>query len=85
MLGKKFASTADFPCRHNPIPRPIPEKLWYTEPITVILCSGLLPFGSIFIEIRYIFSSIWSYKIYYVYGFMLVGVIVYQSTILILL
>ena len=32
--------------------------------------SGLLPFGAIFIEIFFIFASIWSYKYYYVYGFL---------------
>merc|ERR1712106_239702 len=29
------------------------------------------PFGSIFIEMYFIFTSFWAYKIYYVYGFML--------------
>ena len=38
----------------------------------VILASGLLPFGSIFIETYFVFSSFWNYKFYYVYGFMLV-------------
>lgn len=35
------------------------------------MISGLFPFGSIFIEIFYIFTSFWSYKFYFVYGFML--------------
>uniref|UniRef100_A0A1I7XC35 Transmembrane 9 superfamily member n=1 Tax=Heterorhabditis bacteriophora TaxID=37862 RepID=A0A1I7XC35_HETBA len=48
--------------------------------------GGILPFGSIFIEIdghtvpnyyRYfIFTSFWAYKIYYVYGFMLLVTII---------
>lgn len=34
--------------------------------------SGLVPFGCVFIEMYFVFSSLWSYnKIYYVYGFML--------------
>jgi len=31
----------------------------------------VLPFGSIFIEMYFIFTSFWAYKIYYVYGFMM--------------
>merc|ERR1712088_600655 len=35
------------------------------------MLGGILPFGSIFIEMYFIFTSFWTYKIYYVYGFML--------------
>ncbi|RIB03503.1 hypothetical protein C2G38_2133469 [Gigaspora rosea] len=65
------ASQPNFPCRVNPIPRPIPEKIWYAEPLVIVALGGVLPFASIFIEIYFIFSSFWAYKIYYVYGFML--------------
>jgi hypothetical protein len=57
----------------NAVPRPIPEKKWFMEPLTIILLGGILPFGSIFIEMYFIFTSFWAYKIYYVYGFMLLG------------
>ena len=43
------------------------------EPWVIILVGGILPFGSIFIEMYFIFTSFWAYKIYYVYGFMLLG------------
>jgi transmembrane 9 superfamily member 3 len=33
--------------------------------------GGVLPFGSIFIEIYFIFTSFWGYKNYFVFGFML--------------
>ncbi|KAG0366920.1 hypothetical protein BGZ54_004697 [Gamsiella multidivaricata] len=69
ILGKNWAGKADFPCRVHPIPRPIPEKIWYAEPIVVIALGGILPFASIFIEIYFLFTSFWSYKVYYVYGF----------------
>lgn len=55
----------------NAVPRPIPEKKWFMEPAVIILLGGVLPFGSIFIEMYFIFTSFWAYKIYYVYGFML--------------
>ena len=71
VIGRNWKGQADFPCRVNPIPRQIPEKTWYTETVAIILIGGILPFGSIFIEMYFIFTSFWAYKIYYVYGFML--------------
>ena len=63
-----------FPCRVNAIPRPIPaasDVPWYGRPLVLIPLSGLLPFGSIFIELYYVLTSLWNYKFYHVYGFML--------------
>src|SRR4051812_15356749 len=71
IVGRNWAGQPDFPTRVNPIPRQIPEKLWYAEPLVVVALGGILPFGSIFIEMYFIFTSFWAYKIYYVYGFML--------------
>lgn len=33
--------------------------------------AGILPFGSIFIEMYFILTSLWGYMYYYVYGFVL--------------
>lgn len=71
MFGRHFGGKANFPCRVNSIPRPIPEPAWYGNPLFVIPLAGVLPFGSIFIELYFIFTSYWNYKFYYVYGFML--------------
>jgi transmembrane 9 superfamily protein 3 len=43
----------------------------YQRSRSIILFAGILPFGSIFIEMYFIFTSFWTTKIYYVYGFML--------------
>jgi len=71
VLGRNLAGSPDYPCRINAVPRPIPEKKWFMEPLIIIPLGGILPFGSIFIEMYFIFTSFWAYKIYYVYGFML--------------
>ncbi|XP_058053760.1 transmembrane 9 superfamily member 3 isoform X2 [Anopheles bellator] len=71
IVGRNLDGQPDHPCRVNAVPRPIPEKKWFMEPAVIILLGGLLPFGSIFIEMYFIFTSFWAYKIYYVYGFML--------------
>lgn len=71
VLGKNIYGQPNHPCRINPVPRPIPDKKWFMEPSMIVLLGGILPFGSIFIEMYFIFTSFWAYKIYYVYGFML--------------
>ena len=44
----------------------------FSHHVCIPVCApGLLPFGSIFIEMYFMFTAFWSYKFYYVYGFML--------------
>lgn len=76
IVGRNWNGIADNPCRINPVPRHIPEKKWYLHPIVNISLGGILPFGSIFIEMYFIFTSFWHYKYYYVYGFMLLVYII---------
>ena len=76
VLGRNMGGHAEHPCRVNPVPRPIPEKAWYMETWVIVSLGGILPFGSIFIEMYFIFTSFWAYKIYYVYGFMLLVFII---------
>ncbi|XP_073118955.1 transmembrane 9 superfamily member 1-like isoform X1 [Henckelia pumila] len=71
VVGRNWSGAPNNPCRVKTIPRPIPEKKWYLKPSVVSMMGGLLPFGSIFIEMYFVFTSFWNYKVYYVYGFML--------------
>ncbi|XP_066318612.1 transmembrane 9 superfamily member 1-like [Miscanthus floridulus] len=71
VVGRNWSGAPNNPCRVKTIPRPIPEKKWYLTPSVIALMGGLLPFGSIFIEMYFVFTSFWNYKVYYVYGFML--------------
>lgn len=71
ILGRQWGGASDWPCRINAFPRPIPAKPWYSQRWFLVLASGVLPFGSIFIEMWFIFTSFWNYKFYYVYGFMM--------------
>jgi len=68
LIGLSFLGTPE-KVRINQVPRQIPEKRWYLQPWVHIALGGILPFGSIFIEMYFIFTSF--YKYYYVYGFML--------------
>ncbi|XP_019169861.1 PREDICTED: transmembrane 9 superfamily member 1 [Ipomoea nil] len=71
VIGRNWSGAPNNPCRVKTIPRPIPVKKWYLTPSVVSMMGGLLPFGSIFIEMYFVFTSFWNYKVYYVYGFML--------------
>ncbi|XP_015689532.2 transmembrane 9 superfamily member 1-like [Oryza brachyantha] len=71
VVGRNWSGAPNNPCRVKTIPRPIPDKKWYLTPSVIALMGGLLPFGSIFIEMYFVFTSFWNYKVYYVYGFML--------------
>ena len=70
--GKGAGPSEGFPCRVNAIPRPMPEVMpWYGRFYNLVPLAGLLSFGSIFIELYYVLTSLWNYKFYHVYGFLL--------------
>lgn len=52
IVGRTFAGRANYPCRVNAIPRLVPDKAWFASPAVLSLLGGVLPFGSIFIEVR---------------------------------
>jgi transmembrane 9 superfamily protein 2/4 len=59
-----------FPTRTNQIPRQIPDQPRYLGTLPSIILGGILPFIAIFIELYVIMNSIWSQRIYYVFGFL---------------
>ena len=57
VLGRNLAGQANYPCRVNAVPRPIPEKKWFMEP-TVIITLGefaSLPHPPTFLTICFFF------------------------------
>lgn len=71
LVGRNLNGEGDWPCHIKTVPRPIPDAPWYMTPTAMGLLGGILPFGSIFIETYFLFTSFWHYKWYYVYGFLL--------------
>lgn len=63
VVGRNWSGAPNNPCRVKTIPRPIPEKKWYLTPSVISIMGGLLPFGSIFIEMYFVFTSFWNYKV----------------------
>ncbi|XP_042468725.1 transmembrane 9 superfamily member 12-like [Zingiber officinale] len=73
LLGGFLATRAEhiqFPVRTNQIAREIPARKFPSW--LLVLGAGTLPFGTLFIELFFILSSIWLGRFYYVFGFLLV-------------
>ncbi|KAG0579051.1 hypothetical protein M758_4G069600 [Ceratodon purpureus] len=68
-LGAK-AEPITFPVRTNQIPREIPPQRYPSW--LLVLGAGTLPFGTLFIELFFIMSSIWMGRVYYVFGFLFI-------------
>ncbi|KAH3683856.1 hypothetical protein WICPIJ_005173 [Wickerhamomyces pijperi] len=58
------------PVKTNQIPRQIPTQPRYLSTIVMALVAGVFPFGAIAVEMYFIYSSIWSNKIFYMFGFL---------------
>lgn len=66
-----FRKTAvTLPVKTNQIPRQIPAQPWYLKTVILSLIAGIFPFGSIAIEMYFIYTSLWFNRIYYMFGFL---------------
>lgn len=48
--------------RTTKYPREIPPLPWYRRAFPQMLMAGFLPFSAIYIELYYIFASVWGHK-----------------------
>ncbi|KAI0109540.1 endomembrane protein 70 [Nemania sp. FL0031] len=60
------------PTKTSIVPRQVPQQAWYIKSLQSILFAGLVPFTVIFIELLFVFQSVWQDKsgYYYVFGFL---------------
>jgi hypothetical protein len=72
VIGKN--SKVDFaaPCRTNKYPREVPDLPWYRGTLPQMVMAGFLPFSAIYIELYYIFASVWSLKVYTLYSILFI-------------
>ncbi|XP_073156187.1 transmembrane 9 superfamily member 11-like [Henckelia pumila] len=76
LIGGYYGAKAphiEYPVRTNQIPREIPPQKYPSW--LLVLGAGTLPFGTLFIELFFIFSSIWMGRVYYVFGFLFIVLI----------
>ena len=50
------------------------------QPAFAVLVGGVLPFGAVFIELFFIMSSIWLHQIYYLFGFLVIVLVILAVT-----
>lgn len=76
LTGGYFGAKAphiEYPVRTNQIPREIPAQKYPSW--LLVLGAGTLPFGTLFIELFFIMSSLWMGRVYYVFGFLFIVLI----------
>jgi len=60
------------PVKVVPRPSPLPTEVpWYLTLPAVMVLGGSLPFAAVYVELYFIFSSLWLNQYYYVFGFLL--------------
>jgi len=82
-IGSFFGFRAEklqVPVKVNQISRYVPELPWYANPPASYLLGGILPFGSVCIELFFIMSALWLHQIYYMMGFLLVVLLILGAT-----
>ncbi|KAI1658538.1 Nonaspanin [Daldinia decipiens] len=73
----------EHPTKTTSIRRQVPNQAWYAKRLQSILLAGLVPFAVIFIELLFVFQSLWQDKsgYYYVFGFLAVVSVILVLTI----
>jgi len=72
----------DYPVRTNQIPRHIPKADMTAHPLALFAIAGLLPFGTLFIELYFIMTSLWMGFFYYLFGYLfVVGLLTFIVTV----
>jgi len=82
-VGSFFGFSAEklrVPVKTNKITRYIPKPPWYADPPISYIVGGLLPFGSVCIELFFIMSALWLHQVYYMMGFLLVVLLILGAT-----
>ncbi|KAL1348553.1 hypothetical protein HN51_024520 [Arachis hypogaea] len=76
IAGRNSRPEFQTPCRTNKYPREIPQLPWYRRTLPQMAMAGFLPFSAIYIELYYIFISIWGHQIYTIYSILFIVFII---------
>lgn len=68
IAGKNSKVEFQAPCRTTKYPREIPQLPWGYGTVPQMAIAGFLPFTAIYMELYYVFTSIWGHKVYAVYS-----------------
>lgn len=76
IAGKNSKAEFQAPCRTTKFPREIPPLPWYRYTVPQMAMAGFLPFSAIYIELYYIFASVWGHKVYTIYSILFIVFII---------
>eukprot|EP01132_Coremiostelium_polycephalum_P007798 gene7798-9598_t len=68
IAGRRLSGPLEVPCRTKNFHREIPPVPWYRRLPVQITMAGFLPFSAIYIELFYIFNSVWGHSSYTLFG-----------------
>ncbi|KAL8426609.1 hypothetical protein ACSSS7_008067 [Eimeria intestinalis] len=57
----------------NKLAREVPRVKWYRRPLLLSFASAALPFSGVYVELYYLFLSVWSSSTLYTYTFLLLA------------
>eukprot|EP01104_Vermistella_antarctica_P015995 TRINITY_DN5360_c0_g1_i1.p1 TRINITY_DN5360_c0_g1~~TRINITY_DN5360_c0_g1_i1.p1 ORF type:complete len:590 (+),score=143.91 TRINITY_DN5360_c0_g1_i1:203-1972(+) len=76
IAGRRIAGPFAAPCRTKNFPREIPAVTWYRTMPVQLLAAGSLPFTAIYIELYYVFISLWGHTTYHLYTILFIVFII---------
>ena len=76
IAGKNSKAEFQAPVRTTKYPREIPQLPWYRKTLPQMAMAGFLPFSAIYIELYYIFASVWGHRIYTIYSILFIVFII---------
>ncbi|PSR81989.1 endomembrane protein 70 [Coniella lustricola] len=81
--GYHHGGAWEHPTKTSQISRQVPQQVWYMRRTRSVLLAGLIPFAVIFIELLFVFQSVWQDKsgYYYVFGFLAVVCVILTVTV----
>ena len=82
-VGSYFGYRAEkisVPTKTNQIARFIPDTPYYATPPMSMFLAGLLPFGTVCIELFFIMSALWLHQLYYIMGFLMAVLLILSAT-----
>jgi transmembrane 9 superfamily protein 2/4 len=70
------------PCAVGRLPREIPVQRWWLSAPALYIIPATFPFCAIFLELRFIFDSLWLGSVYYAFTFLTISFFVWVVTVM---
>lgn len=68
ITGKNSKSEFQAPCPTTKCPREVPSQRWYKGILPQMVLGGILPSSAVYVELYYVFASIWGLRVYTLYS-----------------